>query len=93
MSHSLAQPHAAPSPPPLCSDAGKYSAEGGDCQPCPVGQYAPSPGLPDQTSITGIPCIKCAAGSMPRLDSGVFEENTASAIANPTEGSTFCDAW
>ena len=54
-----------------------------------MGQYNPLEGLADQTSITGIPCVLCAEGSMPMSDEGL----TASVGTPATERSTFCDAW
>ena len=73
-----------------CSPAGTYSAEGDEtCTACPVGQYNPLEGLADQTSITGIPCVLCAEGSMPMSDEGL----TAGVATPATERSTFCDAW
>ena len=54
-----------------------------------MGQYNPLEGLADQTSITGIPCVLCAEGSMPMSDEGL----TAGVATPATERSTFCDAW
>ncbi len=80
-----------------CSDPGYFSAEGdAQCTLCPLGQYNPLPGLPDQSGITGFNCIKCAEGSMP-LSAGKEDPNTtplgAGTGATPAEGATFCDAW
>ncbi|KAL4447453.1 hypothetical protein ABPG75_004672 [Micractinium tetrahymenae] len=75
--------------------AGSFSAEGdATCTLCPAGQYSPSEGLANQSSITGIPCIKCAEGSMP-LKEGNEDPATGGAglDALATTGSTYCDAW
>ena len=88
-----AVPTASPAPPAVvpraCSPAGTFSGEGAaQCQPCPAGQYNPLDGLPDQTSIPGIPCIACAVGSM-ALRAG----ETASTEADELDGAVLCDAW
>ena len=78
-----------------CSPAGTYSAEGdATCTACPLGQYSPSEGLADQSSITGFKCVKCAVGSMPLIQANVDPATSGAGTgATPTEGATFCDAW
>ena len=56
-------------------------------------QYSPSPGMPDQESITGVPgrhCLLCPRGSLALSD----PQTAATAVDGQiTDGATFCDAW
>lgn len=96
---ALQCPHLHPCPCPCpalpCSPAGTFSAEGdAACTPCPLGEYSPSAGLADQSSITGFNCVKCAVGSMPLSSSTVDPATGGAGLgATPTVGATFCDAW
>ncbi|PSC75061.1 peptidyl-prolyl cis-trans cyclophilin-type [Micractinium conductrix] len=75
----------------LCP-AGTYSGEGAtECTLCPAGQYNPLEGLPDQTDITGVPCILCAEGSVALTLDGNGDD-TALSTDPLVPGATYCEA-
>lgn len=85
--------HHLPTAGPACSPAGTYSGEGAtECTLCPAGQYNPLEGLPDQTDITGVPCILCAEGSVALTLDGNGDD-TALSTDPLVPGATYCEAW
>lgn len=69
--------------------AGYYSGVGASvCVACPIGQYAPSTGLADQTLFNStLNCLACPRGSLALSGSQTATNGTTLAIA-----ATFCDS-